>query len=77
MKKAVVSVKANIIFKATLENKEHERYFQERCSAERFGIDLAVAMKDGLTETIADDVTVEIFNLKTTCEDVAEQVDKK
>lgn len=77
MKRAIVSVDANIIFAETLKNEEQKRYFYKRCSGENFGIDLAVAMKDGLTKTVADDVKVEISNLKITCEDIVDPEDRE
>lgn len=73
MKRAIVSVNANIIFAITLENGDHERYFEKRCSGERFGIDIASAMKDVLTKDVADDVKVEISNFKITCEDIVDR----
>ena len=72
MKRAIISVDANIIFAETLENEEHKRYFYKRSSGENFAIDLAVAMKDGLTKTVADDVKVVLSNLKITCEDIVD-----
>lgn len=34
-------------------------------------------MKDGLTKTVADDVKVEISNLKITCEDIVDPEDRE
>lgn len=77
MKRAIVSVDANIIFAETLKNEEQMWSFYKRYFGGNFGIDLTVAMKDGLTKTVADDVKVEISNLKITCEDIVDPEDRE